>query len=80
VDLAEQVIERPAWNGSKHSSITTVVLGVLRDKAGMHVWVDETEMGLDTDDSMRAGIAASKIVVALVSRYYASRTNCMFEF
>ena len=68
-----------AWAGSAHAPLTTLVRRVLRDDAHAHVWVDEAEMGLRTGDSMRAGVAASAIVVALVSRLYASRPNCMLE-
>ena len=47
--------------------------------AGMSVWIDEAEMGLDLVASMSEGIAKSSVVVVLVSPDYAASANCMFE-
>ena len=68
-----------AWgeNGA-HAPVTTVVLRALRDD-GRHVWVDKVEMGHDKVRSMREGVAASTLIVALVSKRYASRPDCMLE-
>lgn len=68
-----------AWVGDGHAPLTVLVHSVLRDTARAHVWLDKHEMGHDMGASMRSGIARSEIVVALVSRYYASRPNCMLE-
>ena len=47
--------------------------------AGLSVWLDEAEMGLDLAASMSEGIAKSSVVVALVSPDYAASANCLFE-
>ena len=47
--------------------------------AGLSVWLDEAEMGLDLAASMSEGIAKSSVVVALVSPDYAASVNCLFE-
>ena len=47
--------------------------------AGLRVWQDELEMGLDLQGSMSEGIAKSDVVVVLVSPSYAASRNCMFE-
>jgi hypothetical protein len=44
--------------------------------AGLSVWLDEAEMGLDLAASMSEGIAKSSVVVALVSPDYAASVNC----
>jgi ABC-type transport system involved in cytochrome c biogenesis permease subunit len=47
--------------------------------AGLSVWIDEAEMGLDLAASMSEGIAKSEAVVVLASPDYAASPNCMFE-
>jgi serine/threonine protein kinase len=47
--------------------------------AGLRVWQDELEMGLDLAASMSEGIAKSDVVVMLVSPSYAASGPCMFE-
>jgi hypothetical protein len=66
------------WNGDTHAPATTFVLRALRD-SGFRVWVDVDQMGHALKTSMREGIAASTVVVALVSRRYAARPNCKLE-
>ena len=67
-----------AWDGNRHAPATAVVHRSLRE-AGRRLWIDMTEMGGHTEESMRAGVAASTVVVALISRKYASRPPCMLE-
>jgi len=47
--------------------------------AGLRVWQDDTEMGLDLQASMSEGIAKSDVVVVLASPDYARSASCMFE-
>ena len=47
--------------------------------AGLRVWLDEHEVGMDLAASMSEGIAKSYVVVALVSLDYAASPNCMHE-
>ena len=68
-----------ATNRYRHHKLTTFVRSVLRCEVNASVWVDEDQMGLKTDASMREGVAQSTCVVALLSRKYASSSNCMFE-
>ena len=44
--------------------------------AGLSVWIDEAEMGLDLAASMSEGIAKSSVVVVLASPDYAASVNC----
>lgn len=62
-----------------HAAITTRVHRLLRDAAKCHVWIDLVEMGHDMKAHMEDGVAHSAVVVALVSRAYAARPNCMLE-
>ena len=68
-----------AWVSGAHAPLTTCLHRVLRDDSRAHVWLDTNEMGLRMDQSMNEGVAKSAVVVALVSRHYATRTNCMLE-
>ena len=70
---------RDEYDRGCHAPLTTAVLRALRDGAHTHVWLDLVEMERDMGAAMRAGIAASKVVVALISRAYAARPNCMLE-
>jgi serine/threonine protein kinase len=68
-----------AWGADgKHAPLTTEVYLRLLD-SGLRVWLDTAEMGADPDASMRAGIAKSGCVVALVSERYGASRNCLFE-
>ena len=62
-----------------HAAITTRVHKLLRDTAKCHVWIDLVEMGHDMKTHMEEGVLNSAVVVALVSRSYAARPNCMLE-
>ncbi len=66
------------WDGAAHAPATTFVLRALRE-SGVRVWVDLDQMGHALEVSMREGIVASTVVVALVSRRYAASKNCMLE-
>jgi hypothetical protein len=68
-----------AWGaGSARKPLADEVYLALR-AAGLRVWQDELEMGLDLEASMSAGIAKSDVVVLLVSPSYAASAPCMFE-
>jgi hypothetical protein len=47
---------------------------------GYVVWYDQVNMGLQLRQSMRDGIARSKVFVAGINALYQSRANCKFEF
>ena len=66
------------WEGHEHAPVTMFVLHALRGE-GRRVWVDKDQMSHAMGPSMLAGIAASSVFVALVSRKYAASTNCMLE-
>ena len=67
-----------AWDGSEHAPPTGHVRSALLT-ASLSVWVDKSQMSHNVVASMRSGVSASTLVVALVSRWYASRPNCMLE-
>ena len=68
-----------AWGvGARRKPLTDVVYSALRAE-GLSVWLDSNEMGADLQASMRQGIAASDVVVVLVSPDYAASANCLFE-
>jgi serine/threonine protein kinase/GNAT superfamily N-acetyltransferase len=67
-----------AWDNAAHAPATVFVRQALHN-AGRRVWVDSSEMGHDLAASMRAGVAASTVFVALVSCNYAKSVNCMLE-
>ena len=67
-----------AWEGNEHAPATTFLLHAMR-REGRHVWVDKEQLGHAMGTSMREGIAASAVFVALVSRKYAASKNCMLE-
>jgi len=47
--------------------------------AGLSVWLDEKDLGMDLQASMSEGIAKSGIVVALISPDYATSASCLYE-
>jgi hypothetical protein len=67
-----------AWDGNEHAPATTFLLGALR-REGRRVWVDKEQMRRAMGVSMRAGVAATAVFVALVSRKYAASAPCMLE-
>ena len=66
------------WDSEAHAPVTAFVQSVLHEQK-YRVWVDKDQMGHALGPSMRAGIAASTVFVALVSRRYAESENCMLE-
>ena len=62
-----------------HAPETKVVLHELSEN-GLRIWVDKFHMGRDPVASMKEGIAASTIMVALISKKYASSWACQTEF
>jgi serine/threonine protein kinase len=68
-----------SWDaGGTHAPVTRFVRRALRAE-GLHIWVDEDQLGHNLAESMRAGIKASAAFVALVSRRYAASRSCMLE-
>jgi WD40 repeat protein/serine/threonine protein kinase len=67
-----------AWDGDEHAPATAFVRRALHEQR-YRVWVDTDQMGRALGPSMRAGVAASAVFVALVSRKYAASANCMLE-
>ena len=57
----------------------TVIVHRSLHEAGRRLWIDTTELGLYTEESICAGMAASAVAGALVSRKYASRRACIVE-
>jgi serine/threonine protein kinase len=72
-----------AWNRDKlphnHAPETVFVRQVLRDNGDWKVWVDKEQLQNDWERSLKEGINASKVVVALVSRKYANSYPCRLE-
>ena len=48
-------------------------------RRGFTVWYDQKDMGFDLTESMRQGIANSKVVIACINEGYQTRPNCMYE-
>ena len=78
--------ERPAPNDPRgaaarddHAPETKVVQSELSNN-GLRVWVDKDQMGHDLVASMKDGVAASTVVVALISKKYAASWPCRLEF
>jgi serine/threonine protein kinase len=78
--------DRPAPNDPRgaaarddHAPETKVVHSELSDD-GLRVWVDKDQMGHDLVASMKEGVAASTVVVALISKKYAGSWPCQVEF
>lgn len=68
-----------AWGArAARKTLADEVYRALR-AAGLSVWLDEAEMGLDLAASMTEGIVKSGVVVVLASPDYAASPNCMFE-
>jgi serine/threonine protein kinase len=61
-----------------NKSILKRVLSMMTAR-GYNIWVDENNMGTYLKDSMREGIANSKVFLACISSNYDSSVNCMFE-
>jgi serine/threonine protein kinase len=51
----------------------------LLTRLGYRVWYDQNEMGHDMVQSMKQGIASSKVVIICLSKTFQKRENCMFE-
>ena len=58
--------------------VLNYVINILTSR-GYYLWFDENNMNQNLDDSMRDGIASSKVFLACISSQYEKSKNCMFE-